>query len=80
MLIILEYLFFVDQQAMLVHVRNEYKTELEKVQVWQIYHYIVLCLRGVIVLSSNPAHGEMHPVQHYMILCVSDLKQVNAFL
>ena len=29
------------------------------------------------VVSSNPAHGEMYSIQHYMIMCVSDLRQVD---
>jgi hypothetical protein len=29
------------------------------------------------VVSSNPAHGEMHSIQHYVIKFVSDLRQVS---
>jgi hypothetical protein len=32
------------------------------------------------VLSSNPAHGEVYPIQHYVIKFVSDLRQVVGFL
>ena len=32
------------------------------------------------VVSSNPPHGEMDSVQHYVIKCVSDLRQVCGFL
>jgi len=32
------------------------------------------------VVSSNPAHGEMYSIQHYVIKYVSDLRQVGAFL
>jgi hypothetical protein len=32
------------------------------------------------VLSSNPVHGEMYSIQHYVIKFVSDLRQVVGFL
>jgi hypothetical protein len=31
------------------------------------------------VTSSNPAHGEMYSIQHYVIKFVSDLRQVSGF-
>jgi len=31
------------------------------------------------VVSSNPAHGEMYLIQHYVIKFVSDLQQVCGF-
>jgi hypothetical protein len=32
------------------------------------------------VVSSNPAHGEVYSIQHYMIKFDSDLQQVTGFL
>ena len=32
------------------------------------------------VASSNPAHGEVHSIQNYVIKFVSDLWQVSGFL
>jgi hypothetical protein len=32
------------------------------------------------VVSSNPVHGEVHSIQHYVIKFVSDLRQVAGFL
>jgi hypothetical protein len=32
------------------------------------------------VVSSNPAHGEVYSIQHYVIKFVSDLQQVSGFL
>jgi hypothetical protein len=32
------------------------------------------------VVSSNPVHGEVYSIQHYMIKFVSDLGQVGGFL
>jgi hypothetical protein len=32
------------------------------------------------VVSSNPVHGEVYSIQHYVIKYVSDLWQVNGFL
>jgi hypothetical protein len=31
------------------------------------------------VKSSNPAHGEVYLIQHYVIKFVSDLQQVGVF-
>jgi hypothetical protein len=35
---------------------------------------------GTNVVSSNPAHGELYSIQHYVIKFVSDLWQVGGFL
>ena len=32
------------------------------------------------VVSSNPVHGEVYSIQHYVIEFVSDLRQVRGFL
>ena len=32
------------------------------------------------VVSSNPIHGKVYPIQHYVIKVVSDLRQVSGFL
>ena len=32
------------------------------------------------VVSSNPAHGEVYLIQHYVLKFVSDLRQVSDFL
>jgi hypothetical protein len=32
------------------------------------------------VVRSNPAHGEVYSIQHYVIKFVSDLRQVDGFL
>jgi hypothetical protein len=32
------------------------------------------------VVSSNPVHGEVYSMQHYVIKFVSDLQQVGGFL
>jgi hypothetical protein len=31
------------------------------------------------VVSSNPAHGEVYSIQHYVINFVNDLRQVGGF-
>ena len=31
------------------------------------------------VVSSNPVHGEVYSIQHSVIKCVSDLRQVGGF-
>ena len=37
-------------------------------------------LRTTNVVSSNPVHGEVYSVQHYVIKFVSDFRQVGGFL
>ena len=32
------------------------------------------------VVSSNPIHGDVYSIQHYVIKFVSDLRQVDSFL
>jgi len=32
------------------------------------------------VVNSNPAHGEVYSIQHYVIQFISDLGQVGGFL
>jgi hypothetical protein len=32
------------------------------------------------VVSSNPVHGEVYSIQHYVIKFVSDMQQVGGFL
>jgi hypothetical protein len=32
------------------------------------------------VVSSNPAHGDVYSIQHYVIKFISDLRQVDGFL
>ena len=32
------------------------------------------------VVSSNPVHGELYSMQHYVVNFVSDLRQVGSFL
>jgi hypothetical protein len=32
------------------------------------------------VVSSNPIHGKVYSLQHYVIKFVSDLRQVSGFL
>ena len=31
------------------------------------------------VVSSNPAHGEVYSIEHYLIKCVSDLRKDGGF-
>ena len=34
----------------------------------------------VFVMSSNPVHGDVYSIQHYLVKFVSDLRQVGGFL
>jgi hypothetical protein len=34
----------------------------------------------IFIVSSNPVHGEVYSLQHYVIKFVSDLRQVGGFL
>jgi hypothetical protein len=42
-----------------------------------IYGFQIFCAK---VVSSNPAHGKVYSIQHYMIKFVSDLRLVSSFL
>jgi len=46
------------------------------------YGHIVLVfnLCDTKVVSSNPNHGDVYMIQHYMVKFVSDLRQVSGFL
>jgi hypothetical protein len=47
-----------------------------------IYNYLYMQSVAITtnVASSNPAHGEVYSIQHYVIKFVSDLRQVGGFL
>ena len=47
-----------------------------------IYNYLYMQSVPIItnIVSSNPAHGEMYSIQHYVKKFVSDLRQVGGFL
>jgi hypothetical protein len=33
----------------------------------------------IVIVSSNPAHGEVYAIQHYVIKFLSDMRQVGVF-
>ena len=45
-----------------------------------LYMYVQSVPITTKVVSSNPAHSEVHLIQHYVIKFVSDLQQVGGFL
>ena len=45
-----------------------------------IYSYLCNQCLSPNIANSNPAHGEVYSIQHYMIKFVSDLRQVGGFL
>ena len=46
-----------------------------------IYNYLCTqCLSPLTFVSSNPAHGEVHSIQHHVIMFVSDLRQISVLL
>ena len=34
----------------------------------------------IVIVSSNPAHGEVYAIHHYVIKFLSDMRQVGGFL
>ena len=44
-----------------------------------LFKSVVIIVR-ISVVSSNPIHGELYSIQHYVIKIVSDLRQVGGFL
>jgi hypothetical protein len=45
-----------------------------------IYNYLCNQCLSPLVASSNPVHGKMNSIQHYVIKYDSDLRQVRVFL
>jgi len=45
--------------------------------IYNIYNLINITHNAV---SSNPAHGEVYLIQHYVIKFVNDLRQIGGFL
>jgi hypothetical protein len=45
-----------------------------------IYYLCNQFLTFTKVMSSNPVHGEVHSIQHYVLMFVSDLRQIGDFL
>ena len=43
-----------------------------------VFNYLYAIITKVV--SSNPVHGEVYSIQHYVIKFVSDLRQVGGFL
>ena len=72
-----------DSMDILLHVRiSEYKRAVVAVIVWQLDLQLPVQSMPITtkVVSSNPVHGEVYSVQHYVIKFVSDLRQVSSFL
>jgi hypothetical protein len=42
--------------------------------------FINVDIKATTVVSSNPVHGEVYLIQHYVIKFISDLRQVSGFL
>jgi hypothetical protein len=61
---------------------NKFEETVMVVVVWQLD--LQLSIQSVPittnVASSNPVHGKVYLIQHYMIKLVSDLRQVGCFL
>jgi hypothetical protein len=47
--------------------------------VWQLDLQLSVPITTKVV-NSNPIHGEVYSIQHYVIKFVSDLRQVGGFL
>ena len=45
-----------------------------------VHKFQMICFKRTKVASSNPTHGEVYLIQHYVIKFVSDLRQVGGFL
>ena len=45
----------------------------------RIYNFMQSVPITIIIVSSNPAYGEVYSIQHYVIKFVSDLRQVGVF-
>jgi hypothetical protein len=48
--------------------------------MWRPTIIIVLQKCDKVMDSSNPTHGEVYLMQHYVVKCISALRQVSGFL
>ena len=48
--------------------------------IWQLQLPVQSAPITTTGMSSNPVHGEVYSIQHYVIKFVSDLQQVSGFL
>jgi hypothetical protein len=52
----------------------------QSVLLVEVYNYLCNLPITTKVVSSNPVHGEVYSIQHYVMKFVSDFRQVNGFL
>jgi hypothetical protein len=57
-----------------VYVIETIKNSLRIIEYKLKTYYTIVChiSHRTVVVSSNPAHGEVYPIQHYVIKFVSD--------
>ena len=60
---------------------TDYLSGFNGIRVARSFVFCAVCCRSLYVLfvSSNPAHGEVYSIQHYVIKFVSDFRQVGGF-
>ena len=75
--ILIGHIIFINRLKLLKHVEA-----VVVMIIWQLDLQLSVQAVPIItkVVSSNPVHGEVCSIQHYMIKFVSDLRQVSGFL
>jgi hypothetical protein len=59
---------------------EQYYIHWDHVRDCMVVGFTTTCAITTKVVSSNPIHDEVHPIQHYVIKFVSDLWQVCGFI
>ena len=77
--ILIGHIIFINRLNLLKHVEA---VVVMIMIIWQLDLQLSVQAVPIItkVVSSNPVHGEVCSIQHYMIKFVSDLRQVSGFL
>ena len=77
--ILIGHIIFINRLKLLKHVEA---VVVMIIIIWQLDLQLSVQAVPIItkVVSSNPVHGEVCSIQHYVIKFVSDLQQVSGFL
>ena len=65
--------YIICKKNIIVYIVAKYIVEIEN----NIYLKVFITTN---IVSSNPVHGELYSIKHYVIKFVSDLRQVGGFL
>jgi hypothetical protein len=53
---------------------------IDRINIKKIFNFTLIKPITITVVSSNPVHGKMYSIQHYVIKFVRDFRQIGGFL